>query len=61
VNIKSGCLLSLGFKYAGTGNFEAKQLILNHIHWLRTKLRCVPCTQACGGPVQTNTSFLTKN
>ena len=44
VNIKTACILSIGFKYAGTLNQMARDLILGQINWLRTKLRVVACT-----------------
>ena len=61
VNIIAGATFSIGFKYAGTGNLKAKEMIINQIEFFRKQLKVVPATQPCGGPILTNTSVETKN
>ena len=61
VNILAGATFSIGFKYAGTGNTKAKELIIRQIEFFRKKLKVVPATQPCGGPILTNTTPETKN
>jgi hypothetical protein len=47
-NIKAASILSIGFKYAGTCDKEAKDVILEMIHWLRKKVSVVPSVQPLG-------------
>lgn len=61
VNILAGAASSVGFKYAGTGNVQAKQLIESQIAFFRKQLKTVPGTQPLGGPIKTNTTAQTKN
>ena len=61
VNIIAGATFSIGFKFAGTGNAEAKKLIIDQIEFFRKKLKVVPGTQPSGGPILTNTTAETKN
>jgi len=44
VNILAGASFSVGFKYAGTGNLQAKQLIESLIAFFRKQLKVVPGT-----------------
>jgi hypothetical protein len=43
-NIKASSVLSIGFKYAGTCDQRAKELILQEIFWFRKKVRVVQST-----------------
>ena len=61
INILAGATFSVGFKFAGTGNTQAKNLILSQIDFFRKNLKTVPATQPCGGPILTNTTAETKN
>ena len=61
LNILAGATFSVGFKFAGTGNTQAKNLILSQIEFFRKKIKTVPATQPCGGPILTNTTADTKN
>ena len=61
LNILAGATFSIGFKFAGTGNNKAKDLIMEQIEFFRKSLKTVPATQPCGGPILTNTSADTKN
>lgn len=61
VNIVAGAAFSVGFKYAGTGNLQAKELIVAQIAFFRKQLKVVPGSQPLGGPIQTNTNAQTKN
>lgn len=61
VNIIAGATFSIGFKFAGTGNAEAKRLIIDQIEFFRKQLKVVPGTQPSGGPILTNTTPETKN
>ena len=44
INILTGACYALGFKYAGTGNENAKKLIINQIEYLRKNIKVVPGT-----------------
>jgi anaphase-promoting complex subunit 1 len=51
----------MGFKYAGTGNREVKDLILKHIDIFRKELKTVPSVAGAGGQLQQNINQETKN
>lgn len=51
VNILAGAAFSVGFKFAGTGNPQAKQLIETLIGFFRKQLKVVPGSQPLGGPI----------
>jgi len=48
-NIKAASILSIGFKFAGTNDKIAKEIILEVLHWFRKKISVVPTTQPLGG------------
>jgi hypothetical protein len=51
VNIIGGALFSMGFKYAGTGNREVRDIILKYIEIYRKKLRVVQSVPAGVAPL----------
>ena len=44
INILTGATFAIGFKYAGTGNEQAKKLIIDQIEFLRKKVKVVQGT-----------------
>jgi hypothetical protein len=61
VNIIGGALFSMGFKYAGTGNREVRNIILKYIEIYRKKLKTVSSVPVGVAPLQGNLCGNTKN
>jgi anaphase-promoting complex subunit 1 len=47
-NIKAAAILSIGFKYAGTSDPKAKNLIIQTLNYFREEIRVVPSVQPLG-------------
>jgi len=58
VNISAGAVFSIGFKYAGTGNKEVRDLILFYIEMFR---KVIKTATSVPGTLQSNTEPETKN